>query len=309
MASNDISRIILEELSKIIASKIDTDIAKIDNKLVEYGISNPDARKLLIKKLISNGNISEAFLLEDSKAIAALAKEIPKDPAELTKLRKLYTTGNEQTKRDIEAALRKHYLTKIYTKGDEEQAGSSTLGAGKQSSFRSKINKIVGLDTGLLGKIVQYPTAKDAEKPDKPAKASPEKAKAEKPAKQPKEPAVEKPTPAADPDLEYLNKIQNMTPGDLRKLGMSLSKNRTERDKVISALRKAPGAAGKILAKKLNISPGDISGEKKPTDAKPPAPAAPTATQKPATKEPATPAAAPTTPGGWIQTSGSKTTS
>jgi hypothetical protein len=180
-----IKRIILEELSKIIASNADANITKIDNKLMEYGISNVETRKLLIKKLISKGNISEALLVEDKTIIDALAKKIPTDPATLAKLRSLY---RGTAKQDIDAAIRKNYLTQVYPTAFS--FGTDNNKDTIDSNFRRQINKIVGFDRAVMDKFTQAPPAADK----KPAKAP-----AKTPAKAPKAAASSKPAPKATP--------------------------------------------------------------------------------------------------------------
>lgn len=308
-----IKRIILEELRKIITSKADVNITKIDNKLVEYGISNIETRKLLIKKLISNSNISEALLMEaeltpaEKKLIDSLKKNIPTDPGTIRTLYKLYKTGSSEDKKTIENNLNALFLKGLSSGDIAAAAKGGTLFQDKKGEFRRKINKIVGLDKSTLDSITTIPTSVlepvkqsfgDTEPTDKKSeKPAPAAAPTAEPSK-----SIPKATPT-DPDLEYLNKLQNMNPGELRKIGLTLSKDKDERNKVMAALSKAPDSpARQGLARKLGLNPKNIDAPTKGQIPTPAAPAAPTATKPPAapskaptaTKPPATPPKAPT---------------
>jgi len=196
MAPIDIRRIILEELGSAIASRIGVDVQKLDKKLQEAGIADSNKRTLLIKQILSS-NITENILMEvdsmDSKQIKDLETKIPTDPKKLADLYKFYSRrASSETKKEIEAALRKHYQTKIYKQGDADVTGGDARRVmNLQKDFRRTVGKIVGLSPEKLDSIVQFPEEEPTKQADAPKKPSTPKKDAPT-----KEPATKKDAPA-----------------------------------------------------------------------------------------------------------------
>jgi hypothetical protein len=214
-------QIILEELNTTFRDSLGT----IEKRLIESGMSANQATITSTKMILQELSKSE---------LQALFKE----PGNLEKFIDKSTNDNdtfEKTKKELGDLVAKEPML--------AKAVSNVM----QGLKASRDDK--------LAKATQQPTAKGKSTTKTSAPKAPKAAPKQKAAPKPK--TAPAPTPP-DPDLQYLNQLQNMKSGDLGKLGRTLGKNKAERDRAFAALRKAPEATAKTIARKLGLNPSDI---------------------------------------------------
>jgi hypothetical protein len=238
----------------------------------ELNTTFQDSLGTIEKKLIDSGmTVSEAKFASMKLVLQELSKPelqaLLKEPGDLEKFVDKSTEDNdkfEKTKKDLSDLL------------DKEPMLSKAVNMVMQKLKSSRDEKLAAATQQATGKKDTKPADKAPSAP-KP-KAAPKKAEP-KPKPAPKKADIA-PTPP-DPDLQYLNQLQNMSPAERAKLGRGLGKNKAEREKVFAALRKAPAATAKNIARNLGLNPKDLTAP--PPAPKPePKPAAPAAVKKPA---------------------------
>jgi hypothetical protein len=270
--------IIFEELNTTFRDSLGT----IEKKLIESGMTISEAKVASIKMVLQEISKPELQgLVQDPDNLEKFVDKTTDDAEEYNKT--LKDLGTLVDKEPMLSKAVNLVMQKLRSSFDKKKQDSKPADTAPKATTGPK---------AAPKKAEPKPKKADIAPTPKP-KAAPKKAEP-KPKK-----ADIAPTPP-DPDLQYLNQLQNMSPAERAKLGKSLGKNKAERERILAALRKAPPAISKNIARNFGLNPKDLTAPPpapKP-EPKPAASVAPTAVKKPAAsaaptavKKPAAPVA------------------
>ena len=281
--------IIFEELNTTFRDSLGT----IEKKLIESGMTISEAKVASIKMVLQEISKPELQgLVQDPDNLEKFVDKTTDDAEEYNKT--LKDLGTLVDKEPMLSKAVNLVMQKLRSSFDKKKQDSKPADTAPKAT------------TGPKAAPAPTPKPKAAPKKAEPKPKKADIAPTPKPKAAPKkaEPKPKKadiaPTPP-DPDLQYLNQLQNMSPAERAKLGKSLGKNKAERERILAALRKAPPAISKNIARNFGLNPKDLTAPPPPApkpEPKPAASVAPTAVKKPApsvaptaVKKPAAPVA------------------